>query len=191
MCLSFNPFVEVIAVGLSSGNLKLYDEKTMQVVSLLQKSLNPNSVNGHTDRVLCVANHPSNPHEFVSAGWDNTLQVWDARAPNAVRSIRGALVCGEGLTFDRKGRDLMIASWRGDGHLVMMDYASGKIIQTFDTNVASAADSTTYLTSAQFLGKFLFASYVFCSGSIFFILFLLLQNFVLPPKSVIGNGVKH
>ena len=27
------------------------------------------------DRVFCIANHPLNPHEFVSSGWDNTLQV--------------------------------------------------------------------------------------------------------------------
>ena len=26
-------------------------------------------------RVFCIANHPLNPHEFVSSGWDNTLQV--------------------------------------------------------------------------------------------------------------------
>ena len=45
------------------------------MVSLLQKSPSPYEVNGHTDRVLCLANHPTNPHEFVSSGWDNTLQV--------------------------------------------------------------------------------------------------------------------
>ncbi len=149
LCLSHNPFVDVIAVGLDNGNLKLYDEKTMQVVSLLQRSLNPFAVNGHTDRVLCVANHPMNPHEFVSAGWDNSLQIWDARCPNAVRSVHGALVCGEGLAFDRKGRDLMVASWRGHKHLQMIDYASAKVIQNVNTN----PELTTYLTSARFLGK--------------------------------------
>ena len=152
LCLSYNPFVDVIAVGLSNGNLKLYDEKTMQVVSLLQKSLNPTAVNGHTDRVMCVANHPNNPHEFVSAGWDDSLQVWDARAPNAVRSIRGVLVCGEGLTFDRKGRDLMVAAWRGHKHLQMVDYSQGKVVHTFDTHLAHDQDSTTYLTAAKFIG---------------------------------------
>ena len=32
-------------------------------------------MDGHTDRVFAIANHPTNAHEFVSSGWDNTLQV--------------------------------------------------------------------------------------------------------------------
>ena len=46
-----------------------------QVVSLLKKSLDPSKLNGHTDRVLAIENHPLNPHEFVSSGWDNVMQV--------------------------------------------------------------------------------------------------------------------
>ena len=45
------------------------------MVSLLKKSLSTSKVDGHTDRVFAIANHPSNAHEFVSSGWDNTLQV--------------------------------------------------------------------------------------------------------------------
>ncbi len=48
----------------------------LQVTSLLKKSISSSKVDGHTNRVFCIANHPQNPHEFVSAGWDNTLQVW-------------------------------------------------------------------------------------------------------------------
>ena len=78
LCLSHNPFADVIAVGLDNGHLKLYDEKTLQVTSLLKKSLSPNKVDGHTNRVFAIANHPQNPHEFVSSGWDNTLQVFES-----------------------------------------------------------------------------------------------------------------
>ena len=45
------------------------------MVSLLKKGINPHVNDGHTDRVLSIVNHPTNPHEFVSSGWDNTLQV--------------------------------------------------------------------------------------------------------------------
>ena len=61
-----------LAIGLDNGHIKLYDEKTLQVTSLLKRSLSPSKVDGHTDRVFCIANHPFNPHEFVSSGWDNT-----------------------------------------------------------------------------------------------------------------------
>ena len=45
------------------------------MVSLLKKSLSSSKVDGHIDRVFAIANHPTNAHEFVSSGWDNTLQV--------------------------------------------------------------------------------------------------------------------
>jgi WD40 repeat protein len=73
--LSHNPFADVIGVGLDNGHIKLYDERTLQVTSLLKKSQSTSKVDGHTNRVFCINNHPHNPHEFVSAGWDNTLQV--------------------------------------------------------------------------------------------------------------------
>ena len=31
LCLSYNPFVDVIGVGEENGNIKLYDEHTLQV----------------------------------------------------------------------------------------------------------------------------------------------------------------
>ena len=60
----------------------VFDEKTLQVTSLLKKSLSSSKVDGHVDRVFCIANHPLNPHEFVSSGWDNTLQVSTAQFKN-------------------------------------------------------------------------------------------------------------
>ena len=54
-------------------------KSNLQVVSLLKKSLSSSKVDGHTDRVFAIANHPTNAHEFVSSGWDNTLQVWFRR----------------------------------------------------------------------------------------------------------------
>lgn len=65
----------MVAVGMQNGHIKLFDEHTMQVVSLLQRSIRRHELDGHSSRVLCIANHPTNPHEFVSCGWDNYLQV--------------------------------------------------------------------------------------------------------------------
>ena len=31
LCLSHNPFADVISVGLDNGHIKLYDERTLQV----------------------------------------------------------------------------------------------------------------------------------------------------------------
>ena len=149
LCLSYNPFADVIAVGLDNGHIKLFDEKTLQITSLLKKSLSSSKVDGHTDRVFCIANHPLNPHEFVSSGWDNTLQVWDVRAPHAVRSIYGVFVCGEGLAFDRRGKELMVAHWRPWRNLQFLDYSNGNVIN----EVEADPQNPHYLTCAQYIGK--------------------------------------
>jgi len=32
-------------------------------------------------------NHPLNPQEFISGGWDGEIHIWDARRPHSVRRI--------------------------------------------------------------------------------------------------------
>ena len=78
----------------------------VRVASILTKSKNPNLTDGHTDKVagtniccnkletkrqklemlrkkmlqvFCIVNHPNNPQEFLSGGWDGAIHVWDAR----------------------------------------------------------------------------------------------------------------
>ena len=38
---------------------------------------------------------PDDPNVLLSGGWDNTVQVWDVRAGQSVRSIFGPHICGE------------------------------------------------------------------------------------------------
>ena len=127
------------------------------MTSLLKRSLSPSKVDGHIDRVFCIVNHPMNPHEFVSSGWDNTLQVWDVRCPHAVRSVYGVFVCGEGMAFDRRGKELMVAHWRPWRNLQFLDYNTGNIIQEMDAD----PNNPHYLTSAQYIGK----DYVVAGGT--------------------------
>ena len=41
---------------------------------------------------MILIDEQTNPHEFVSSGWDDTMQFWDARCPNAVRSAPDIMV---------------------------------------------------------------------------------------------------
>ena len=54
LCLSFNPHINILAVGKGSGEIKLYDEATLKVASILTKSKNPNLVDGHTNKIFCI-----------------------------------------------------------------------------------------------------------------------------------------
>lgn len=56
-------------------------------------------MDGHSSRIFAVSFHPKNPNDFVTGGWDNTVQFWDMRKLNSVRYIPGPHICGHGLTF--------------------------------------------------------------------------------------------
>ena len=53
-------------------------------------------------------------------------------------------VCGEGLSFDRRGKELMVASWRPWRNLQFLDYSSGGILAEAEPDL-----QPHYLTSSQ------------------------------------------
>ena len=99
LCLSFNPLINILAVGKGNGEIKLYDEASQKVASILTKSKNPNLCDGHSNKVFCIVNHPTNPQQFVSGGWDGQIHVWDARKPHSVRKFSGNAPCMEHMIF--------------------------------------------------------------------------------------------
>lgn len=44
-------------------------------------------MDGHKARVFAVQFHPSDPHVFLTGGWDDTVQYWDSRNPRAFRQV--------------------------------------------------------------------------------------------------------
>ena len=42
-------------------------------------------MDGHRDRVFAVKYHFSNAAEFITGGWDDTVQFWDTRNKTATR----------------------------------------------------------------------------------------------------------
>lgn len=43
---------------------------------------------------------------MVSGGWDDTVMCWDDRQPFATKHFKGVHICGEGLDFDKPGRQV-------------------------------------------------------------------------------------
>ena len=148
LCLSFNPHINILAVGKGNGEIKLYDEATLKVASILTKSKNPNLIDGHTNKVFCIVNHPTNPQEFLSGGWDGDIHVWDARRPHSVRRFCGPFIAGEGIDIDKKGRELAVACWRGQHQLQVLDYGSGEVMADIEPE-----RQTSYLSCVQYLGR--------------------------------------
>jgi WD40 repeat protein len=63
---------------------------------------------------------------LLSAGWDNTIQMWDLRTEGSVRSIFGPHICGDSV--DISGNDVVSGSWRPSEQLQLWDYRSGELI---------------------------------------------------------------
>ncbi|XP_023322400.1 dynein assembly factor with WDR repeat domains 1 [Eurytemora carolleeae] len=148
LCLSFNPHINFVSVGKGNGEIKLYDLETQKLASILKRSQNPNLCDGHASKVFSIVNHPLNPQEFISGGWDGEIHIWDARRPHSVRRIEGPFIAGEGLDMERKGRDILAGSWRGEHQLLQIDYSSGAIIADIEPE-----RQNSYASCVQYLGK--------------------------------------
>lgn len=66
------------------------------------------AVDGHTSRVFACAFNPRSHHELISGGWDDKVMCWDDRQPFATKYFKGIHMCGEGLDFDKPGRQVSI-----------------------------------------------------------------------------------
>jgi len=64
----------------------------------------------------------------MSAGWDNTVQIWDIRAKKSVRYIYGPHICGDSL--DIKGSQILTGSWASKDAIQIWDYSSAKLVET-------------------------------------------------------------
>ncbi len=60
-------------------------------------------------------------------------------------------VCGDGLTFDKRGREILVASWRPDSQLQTVEYATGAIKVDYEPT-----PQNHYLTCARYLGPIIY-----------------------------------
>lgn len=67
---------------------------------------------GHTNRVHSVRMDPSNPDLLYTAGWDNTVQIWDVRQKLPVGHVYGPFLGGDALDVDPDSSELLTGSYR-------------------------------------------------------------------------------
>ncbi|KAK0130526.1 Pre-mRNA-splicing factor prp5 [Merluccius polli] len=122
LCLAVSPAGAKAATGGSDSTVRLYDLHTHQSILTCQART---VMDGHRSRVFAVTFHPERETEFISAGWDNTIQFWDSRQEQAVRRIWGPHVCGEALHVDAAKNQILSGSCRTHDSLEVWDYGSG------------------------------------------------------------------
>merc|ERR1719394_2342460 len=57
-------------------------------------------MDGHKSSVYALKHHPNDIWNFISAGWDDTVQFWDRREGRSNRKIFGPHICGQAIDID-------------------------------------------------------------------------------------------
>ncbi|XP_068085260.1 WD repeat-containing protein 5 homolog [Anabrus simplex] len=144
-----------ITVG-DDSRVILYDEDRGVQEHIYQSSHVLDRMDGHTTRVFGCYFHPSLSHEFITGGWDDTVQFWDVRQPNSTRYIYGVHICGDGVCVSPSGKELLTCSWQAKTPLQIWDYGSGKLIQSLQPDRYS---------SRLYCGRFVTNDIIVTAGS--------------------------
>ncbi|KAJ2952731.1 hypothetical protein O0L34_g7083 [Tuta absoluta] len=134
--LSYHPrYTKFVTYG-DDCKLNMYDEEAQTQERSFYSSQRKNTTDGHTSRIFACAFNPKSHHELVSGGWDNMVMCWDDRQPYATKYFTGPHICGEGLEFDKPGKQIVTCSWQENDNIQIWDYGSCKLIETIvpDTN---------------------------------------------------------
>jgi WD40 repeat protein len=142
--------------------VRIYDEATKRPVQTLQGGDLKNTA-GHSNRVFSLKYHPQHPHIILSGGWDNTVQMWDTRKGNSVKSLWNCYLCGDSVDFNSAGDKILTGSWRINDALQLWDFGTGEVIESINWKTAGTQTSCM-LFSAQF-SKDAASSMIMAGGS--------------------------
>ncbi|XP_002733778.1 uncharacterized protein LOC100367460 [Saccoglossus kowalevskii] len=146
--LAFNNQVSTYITSGSDEKIYIYDEPTRKLIMTCEPSPSKNVMDGHRARVFAIQFHAQDRHEFVSGGWDDTVQFWDTRVQHSVRKLYGPHICGDALDIDFQHNHIITGSWRKEFNLQIWDYASGNLIKNVPADFTSSL-----LYCSQWLGK--------------------------------------
>ena len=117
--VEFQPEAGRFATGGDDAAVRVYDANEMREERVFSRADGFGSI-GHSDPIYSIKWHSSSPHILFSAGWDQTVQMWDVRKKNPRASVFGAYVCGDALDVTSDGL-LLTGSWRSQRSLQLWD----------------------------------------------------------------------
>uniref|UniRef100_A0A7S3NKS8 Anaphase-promoting complex subunit 4 WD40 domain-containing protein n=1 Tax=Aureoumbra lagunensis TaxID=44058 RepID=A0A7S3NKS8_9STRA len=130
--LDYLPSGDRFAAAGKDPIIKIFDEDTRQLVSTLKGGFGfgLKGEHGHSNRIFSLKFDSSDPNILASAGWDNTIQIWDCRQERSVRTIYGPHLCGDSL--DISDDNILAGSWKPTEQLQIYSLSTGQLVRTID-----------------------------------------------------------
>ncbi|KAL0272924.1 UNVERIFIED_CONTAM: hypothetical protein PYX00_005731 [Menopon gallinae] len=122
----------LVSVG-KDANVYIHDAHKLKLLSLQRKpsvaefTTPEMELSYHHQRIFGLKYHPTDPHMFVTGGWDYTVKVWDIRVCGAVTSIHGPRICGDSI--DLRDNTILTGSWTSHNSLLLWDMRTGRVMK--------------------------------------------------------------
>ena len=155
MCVDYSTDGSLFATGGNDKVVRLYDDNTKTLITKLER--HRYDLPEHSNRIFSVKFSKKDPNLLLSAGWDNTILLYDLRAKEIQNYLFGPHVCGDGL--DLKDDLLLTVSWAKEDQIQLFDLRNNKRIGVFqmiiDKEKENNLENISYLYSCRFNPYFL------------------------------------
>ena len=150
MCVDYSYDGLLFATGGNDKIVRLYDDNTKTLIKKLER--HRYDLPEHSNRIFAVKFSKKDPNLLLSAGWDNTILLYDLRAKEVQNYLYGPHVCGDGL--DIKEDLLLTVSWEKEDQIQLFDLRNNKKIGVFqmklNEDAKNSLDNVSYLYSCRF-----------------------------------------
>ncbi|CBY35184.1 unnamed protein product [Oikopleura dioica] len=143
------PTKDALVTAGKDSDINVYDLDTLQKINTCKASPSLERMDGHRTAVYALKHHPNETWNFISGGWDDTVQFWDRRQERATKRIFGPHICGESIDIDPKEHTILTASWRRHDGIQVWDYREGTLRKT----ILEHPDERSSYYTAQFIGQ--------------------------------------
>uniref|UniRef100_A0A183SIC5 WD_REPEATS_REGION domain-containing protein n=1 Tax=Schistocephalus solidus TaxID=70667 RepID=A0A183SIC5_SCHSO len=117
---------EILCISLATDDSRFVTGGTDTVIKVAKTGLKRHC-NYHTSRVTALRYHPRGEfdaaysHIFVSASWDNSVQIWDDRNTGSLWQYYGPHVAGsDGLDVEASQNLILTSSWTRSSVLIQV-----------------------------------------------------------------------